>query len=276
MDLNLLKTFLEVYRERHFARAADNLFITPSAVSARIHQLEDQLGVSLFERERNNIRLTAEGERLLNHAKSMVKNWEHARYDVIAGSGASRQFTILGVPSLWETALLPWSLKLRQQHPELKLKLESLPSEVIWRKLQQNEADLGFLYEPHSGPELQISESGSLDLTMVSTQQGRESQEVIKGGYMMVDYGASFMTRHHALFPSLSVPSTFLSTGRVAHDFLISGGGSGCYLPADITAPAIDKQQLFPVFNAQTIVLPVYAVYPVWSRHMELINEFVE
>lgn len=275
MDLNLLKTFLEVSRERHFARAADNLFITPSAVSARIHQLEDLLGVALFERKRNNIQLTAEGERLLNHAKSLVNGWENARYEVIAGSGVSQQFTILGIPSLWDTILLPWSLQFRQQHPKLNLKLESLPSEQIWRKLQQNQADLGFLFEPHTGPELHITESSSVNLTMVATVEGIEPNEITNSGYMMVDYGASFMTRHRALFPNLSIPSTLLSTGRVALDFLISGGGSGCYLPREMTEAAINNGQLFNVVDAHPIILPVYAVYPVWSQHMDLINEFI-
>ncbi|MEX2517286.1 MAG: LysR family transcriptional regulator, partial [Gammaproteobacteria bacterium] len=45
MDVDLLKTFLEVQRTRHFGRAADNLFLTQSAISARIRQLEDELGV---------------------------------------------------------------------------------------------------------------------------------------------------------------------------------------------------------------------------------------
>lgn len=62
MDTELLKTFLEVSRTRHFGRAAESLYLTQSAVSFRIRQLENQLGVNLFTRHRNNIRLTAAGE----------------------------------------------------------------------------------------------------------------------------------------------------------------------------------------------------------------------
>lgn len=57
MDTELLKTFLEVSRTRHFGRAAEALYLTQSAVSFRIRQLENQLGVNLFTRHRNNIRL---------------------------------------------------------------------------------------------------------------------------------------------------------------------------------------------------------------------------
>ena len=48
MDTELLKTFLEVSRTRHFGRAAESLYLTQSAVSFRIRQLENQLGVNLF------------------------------------------------------------------------------------------------------------------------------------------------------------------------------------------------------------------------------------
>ena len=50
MDIGVLKTFLEVNRTRHFGQAADNLFLTQSAVSARIRLLEQTLGVPLFSR----------------------------------------------------------------------------------------------------------------------------------------------------------------------------------------------------------------------------------
>jgi DNA-binding transcriptional LysR family regulator len=275
MDLNLLKTFLEVHRVRHFAKAADNLFVTPSAVSARIHQLEEQLGVKLFERSRNNIHLTASGERLLNHAKSLVNGWDNARYDVIAGAGAARQFTILGVPSLWDTVLLPWVIKLRTKYPDLVLRIESLPSEMIWRRLQQNQADFGFVFEPHAGPELQIVETGSLQLHMVAMEPDLVPENVVAKDYVMVDWGASFMTRHAALYPGVSVPSTWVSTGRVAYDLLLSGGGCGSYLPEFMTESAVKNKRIFKVMNSQLIRLPVYAAYPVWSAQDELIGELL-
>jgi DNA-binding transcriptional LysR family regulator len=72
MDIDLLKTFLEVNRTRHFGRAAENLFLTQSAVSARVRQLEDTIGVPLFTRTRNDIQLTPAGTRLLKYAESIL------------------------------------------------------------------------------------------------------------------------------------------------------------------------------------------------------------
>ena len=52
MDTDLLKTFIEVSKTRHFGKAAENLYVTQAAVSSRIRQLESRLGVELFSRRR--------------------------------------------------------------------------------------------------------------------------------------------------------------------------------------------------------------------------------
>lgn len=275
MDLELLKTFLEVHRVRHFGRAAENLFITPSAVSARIRLLEEQLGVTLFNRMRNNIQLTPAGERLLNHAKALLNSWEKARYDVASGTGGTQQLSISAVPSLWDTVLLPWVTKLRTAKPRLALRIESMPSDEIWRRLQQNQADLGFMFEPHAGPELQLQECGSLELNMVTTEQELVPEKAVSDNYIMVDWGPSFMTRHAVLYPDVPVPATWVSTGRIALDLLLAGGGRGCYLPEFMTRSAVNNKRLYKVKAASVIRLPFYAAYPVWSANEELIVELL-
>ncbi len=79
MDTELLKTFLEVQKTRHFGKAAENLYLTQSAVSFRIRQLEQNLGVALFNRQRNNIQLTEAGELLLPHAEAVISALQRAR-----------------------------------------------------------------------------------------------------------------------------------------------------------------------------------------------------
>ena len=93
MDTELLKTFLEVSRTRHFGRAAESLYLTQSAVSFRIRQLENQLGVNLFTRHRNNIRLTAAGEKLLPYAETLMSTWQAARKEV-AHTSRHNEFSI--------------------------------------------------------------------------------------------------------------------------------------------------------------------------------------
>lgn len=113
MDTELLKTFLEVSRTRHFGRAAESLYLTQSAVSFRIRQLENQLGVNLFTRHRNNIRLTAAGEKLLPYAETLMSTWQAARKEV-AHTSRHNEFSIGASASLWECMLNQWLGRLYQ------------------------------------------------------------------------------------------------------------------------------------------------------------------
>jgi DNA-binding transcriptional LysR family regulator len=56
----------------HFRIASENLFITQSAVSARIKLLENDLGVLLFDRSQKHLKLTPEGNRLIKHANELI------------------------------------------------------------------------------------------------------------------------------------------------------------------------------------------------------------
>ncbi len=93
MDLELLRTFLEIARTRHFGQAAEALHVTQAAVSARIKHLESLLGVQLFDRARRDIRLTPEGNRLIRYGNLLLSEWRKARQDVTAG-GALRQLSV--------------------------------------------------------------------------------------------------------------------------------------------------------------------------------------
>jgi len=275
VDLELLRTFLEVHRVHHFGRAAENLFITPSAVSARIRQLEKQTGVVLFNRSRNNIHLTDAGERLLNHAKAIVNAWERARYELLSEADQGVNFSILAVPSLWDTTLLQRVAMLREGHPELLLRLEAVSSETILRRLQQNQADFGFVLEPFTGPELQANECGTLDLVLVSTESGRAQEAVLGDGYIVVDWGSSFATHHTARYPDALLPATRVSNSSIAHGLLLQGAGRGCFLPASMVADDVESGRLFRVEDAAEIRLSIYAVYAVGSSLEPLIGELL-
>lgn len=127
MDHYLLRTFAEVQRMRSFSKAAENLNITPSAVSARIQQLEKSLGLSLLIRNSQDVRLTPAGERLLRHTTGILQALERAWEDVVLEERKRRRTTIAGITSFWDILLQPWLNQLnqlRQALPELALGVE--------------------------------------------------------------------------------------------------------------------------------------------------------
>jgi DNA-binding transcriptional LysR family regulator len=72
LDLRLLRAFVAVAEELHFTRAANRLYVAQQALSRDIRKLESQLGVRLFDRSTRRVALTADGERLLVHARSLL------------------------------------------------------------------------------------------------------------------------------------------------------------------------------------------------------------
>ena len=78
MDIIVARTFLEIVKTGSFVRAAANLNITQTAVSARIRVLEEQLDRQLFIRNKAGARLTQAGDQFLRYATSLVQLWERA------------------------------------------------------------------------------------------------------------------------------------------------------------------------------------------------------
>ena len=120
MDLELLRTFLELHRSRHFGRTAEALHVTQAAVSSRLKSLENQLGVTLFERTRREMRLTPEGSRPFRHSVRIIAAWRAARQDVSLAE-ASQQLVIGGSLRLWDVLLQRWLHDLRRTYPTLAI-----------------------------------------------------------------------------------------------------------------------------------------------------------
>jgi DNA-binding transcriptional LysR family regulator len=78
LDLRLVEYFVAVAEELHFGRAAERLHIAQPSLSHQIRRLEEQLGVSLLERNSRNVQLTPAGEALLDEGRKMLSHAQHA------------------------------------------------------------------------------------------------------------------------------------------------------------------------------------------------------
>lgn len=82
IDLTTLRLFIAICEEGNLTRASQREAIAPSAVSKRMHDLEQALGVALFERQPNGMALTPAGELLLHHARVTLLNIEKIAVDM--------------------------------------------------------------------------------------------------------------------------------------------------------------------------------------------------
>jgi len=273
MDLELLRTFLELNRTRHFGRAAEALFVTQAAVSSRLKSLENQLGVVLFERSKREMRLTPEGSRLVRHAERMISAWRAARQDV--SPEASRQLVIGGSLRLWDVILQNWLHELRRAYPNMAIIAESRGPDQLTRQLIDGTMDVAILLEPAQLDILNIAEIGRIEFICVSSEKGRDIEQALDKGYLYVDWGISFALDHRRMFPDAREAMTRLSLPRMALEYMHSVGGHA-YLPRRLVKDDLDAGRLYEVREAPSFSRQAYASYPVRSPRLDLINRCLE
>jgi len=270
MDIELLRTFLEVNRTRHFGQAAEALHLTQAAVSARIKLLEGTLGVRLFDRLRRDIRLTPEGNRLVRHADVLIAGWRKARQEVSFG-GAQQQLAVGGSLRLWDVLLQDWFHRIRQRLPALAITAESHTQEILTRHLLDGLIDLAFMVEPAQLDVLQIEEVGVIDLVLVGDRPDTGIEAALGDDYLMVDWGLAHALEHRRLFPDAPEPRIRVSQAKMALAHILALGGFA-YLPVPLVAEHLDDASLVLVEDAPLMQRHVYAVYPLRGAKDKLIR----
>jgi DNA-binding transcriptional LysR family regulator len=155
LELRGIETFYWVAILGGFRAAADKLHTSQPAVSQRIVQLEQALGVRLFDRDTRGVRLTAKGQALLAHAERMLQ----MRHDMLLV--AREQNVISGrvgigvaetIVQTWLPALLE---RVHTSFPDLVLEVEVDTTPVLRSHLLARQIDLAFLMGPLSEPNVE-------------------------------------------------------------------------------------------------------------------------
>jgi len=118
-----LRTFEAAGRHLSFTKAADELHVTPAAVSAQVRALEEQLGVRLFWRTSRTVRLTGAGETLLDAVSEALAVIARA-VDRIAGADRGRTLVVSTGLSFAAKWLVPRLGRFRRLHPEVDVRLD--------------------------------------------------------------------------------------------------------------------------------------------------------
>lgn len=142
MELRQLEYFATVARHGHFRRAAEEAYVTQSALSQQVARLERELGLSLLNRGPGQVvTLTPAGEELLSHAESLLNGADEAREAMDAHTGVRRGVARIAVTMAdapWITDLM---IVFHREHPgiQLALRLGSAPDLVTL--VRQGDAD---------------------------------------------------------------------------------------------------------------------------------------
>ncbi|ECY6889404.1 HTH-type transcriptional regulator HdfR [Salmonella enterica] len=271
VDTELLKTFLEVSRTRHFGRAAEALYLTQSAVSFRIRQLENQLGVNLFTRHRNNIRLTTAGEKLLPYAETLMNTWQAARKEV-AHTSRHNEFSIGASASLWECMLNAWLGRLYQlQEPQTGLQFEAriAQRQSLVKQLHERQLDLLITTEAPKMDEFSSQLLGHFTLALYCSSPARKKSEL---NYLRLEWGPDFQQHETGLIAADEVPVLTTSSAELARQQLSALNGCS-WLPVNW---ANEKGGLHTVADSATLSRPLYAIWLQNSDKYSLICDLLK
>ncbi len=143
MDTQSLKAFIAVAEQKSFSAAAESLYLTQSAVSKRIKQLEEQLGTTLFDRHNRTISLTEAGEALLPRAQHILDLVSDTELELENISGdISGSLTLATSHHIGLHRLPPVLRKFVHAHPNVDLDLQFMGSERAYQAVRLRQVDL--------------------------------------------------------------------------------------------------------------------------------------
>jgi DNA-binding transcriptional LysR family regulator len=258
MDIDLVRTFLEIVSTHSFIRAAERLNVSQTTVSARVKTLEERLGRPLFIRNKSGASLTPAGEQFLRYAPTFVQLWERARHQVAVPSGHRAVLAIGGELALWHPLMLDWLLWMRENASDIALRVQVGLPEGLVSQVAEGVLDIAVMYAPQHRPGLKVEKLLEETLVLVTTDP--EMQSLSSPDYVYVDWGPNFAFHHGLSFPDVSNPGLFVGLGPLALNYIVKAGGSG-YFRMGAAKPFLDAGRLHLVKGAPSFSYPIYAIF---------------
>lgn len=268
MDTSTLQAFVETAQLGSFSQASQRLFITQSAVSKRVAQLEDQIGARLFDRIGRTIALTDAGQALLPQARRILAELEDAKRVVenIKGEVSGR----LSVAASHHISLhrLPNTLRtFTIQYPDVELDLRFYESEVAYEAVVHGDIELALItLSPESDPRLYsevlwldrlfycvsndhpIAKNGSTDFETLNQYPG-----ILPAPNTFTSLIVHEQLSQRGLTPNLGISTNYLDTIRM----MVSVGLGWSLLPESM----IDNHLHKVVIDSDAIERPLGFIY---------------
>jgi DNA-binding transcriptional LysR family regulator len=203
MDLRQMRYFLAVAEEMHFRRAAERLHLSQPSLSEQIRQLEQELGVRLFERTNRQVRITEAGETLLKRTRELLRGVEDAVQETRQVAHGSAGTVCISFVSTALIGQLPKALRtFMERVPGVDFRLDEVAPEEQLQSILRGSSDVGFVHGVINDPQLQSM--------------------VVQSDELIVAMRREVATRGPARLGSLAqhtliVPSAFSSYGFHAH-----------------------------------------------------------
>jgi LysR family hydrogen peroxide-inducible transcriptional activator len=158
MTLTELRYVVAVAETRHFGRAAERCFVSQPSLSASVKNLEEELGVQLFERGKRGVLLTEAGEQIIAQARRALEEAERVKAVARQGRDPLKGVLRLGIIHTVAPYLLPDLVgALRRVAPSMPLDVEENMTATLDRMLRAGELDAVVLALPYEAPGIETA-----------------------------------------------------------------------------------------------------------------------
>ena len=157
MHLETLRVYCDVVRLRSFSKGAEQNFVSQSAASQAVQQLESQIGAVLIDRTQRPFVVTPEGRSLYEACRSMLESWENAKSELAAVK--ARVDGTVRVAAIYSVGLHDVSRPMQQfsaLYPDARVQLECLHPHKVVEAVMSGEADIGIMSYPPSDRALTV------------------------------------------------------------------------------------------------------------------------
>lgn len=148
MDLRVINYFLTVAREKTISKAAEVLHLSQPALSKQLKELEEELGVTLFERGNRSITLTEAGFYLENRGKEILALVETTTTNLLKNEMISGEISIGGGETQAFDYVANYLYELREKHPDINVHLYSGNADDVLEKVDKGLLDFGLVIDP--------------------------------------------------------------------------------------------------------------------------------
>lgn len=271
MNIRQLETFVAIAQLGSFSAVASRLNASQSTISARIQELEQTLGVPLFDRTQRTIRLTLKGRELLPHAQHAVSAFGEIRRR-LSGPEALAGLIRIGVAEVVAVSWLPQFITtVHELHPGLSMELNVLLTSEILEHLEAGDLDMALVPGSRFAPTLAKESLGWVRFTWMAGADFRADDQVLTPRdlrqYRIFSLGKNSyhnQTMQDWLYIDESeAPRVDTCNGMSIIATLTAAGLGISLLPEQFYQNAIQDGRLKPIMTKPEIPLVEFsAVYP--------------
>lgn len=155
MELRQLNYFLEIVKNGGFTKASEALGIAQSALSIAVKNLEEEVGITLIDRNYRKLTLTSEGKAFLSRADDITRQVNALRYEMEELKGLVRGTLTVGIPGMLATHYFPDRIsKFQDKYPDLHISIFSDGAKKLEGMLCEGKLDVAILGEKDLPQEL--------------------------------------------------------------------------------------------------------------------------